>query len=75
MIVLNDPYDHDHEEQDFEQLGGGKCPWSMLHLLLFSVLRYTYLHAMLKHDSNLCCIASVSTLLTLVDDLVMSKCA
>jgi hypothetical protein len=30
----------DLEEQDFEQLGGGKCPRSMLHLLLLSVLLY-----------------------------------
>jgi hypothetical protein len=38
-------------------------------LLLFSILLYTFMHAMLKHDSYLCCIPSISTLLTLDDDL------
>jgi hypothetical protein len=38
-----------------------------------SVLLYTYMHAMLKYDSYLCCIPSVSTLLALVHGLVMSR--
>jgi hypothetical protein len=45
----------------------------MLHLLLFSILLYTYMHAMIKHDSYLCYIPSVSTLLTLVDGWVMGR--
>jgi hypothetical protein len=38
-----------------------------------SVLLYTYMHAMLKHDSYLCYIPSVSTLLTLDDGLVVGR--
>jgi hypothetical protein len=37
------------------------------------LLLYTYMHAMLKHDSYLCCIPSVFTLLILVDGLAMGR--
>jgi hypothetical protein len=57
----------DLEEQDFEQLVGGKCPLSMLHLLFFLTLLYAYMHAVLKHDTYLYCLPSVSTFLPLDD--------
>jgi hypothetical protein len=45
----------------------------MLHPLFFLALLYTYMHAMLVHDSNLYSLPSVSTLLPLDDGLDMGR--